>query len=258
MASTPTSCDSTMMLPRRSPSTASTAVSSSGGGCTMSATTPRMPDCAPGAFALAPLLHDGADALLKALVAILDLDQRPQARAAPVRLLAQGLELHLAAARGGAQLRAGAPPRCAAAPPPRRAAPAASPGWCAAPRPPPTAPRCARPTPTSSVAMAAIRPREILAPRRRRRPLGLVARDARLPLRDLGQARVQLAPRLRQRRAQRLVLLLLGLELGAARRRLARRTAPTWPSSSSMVDGVGGDARRQLVDLLPRRRRRAP
>ena len=49
IASTPASCESTMTLPRRSPSTASTAVSSSGGGCTMSATTALIPSPPPAA-----------------------------------------------------------------------------------------------------------------------------------------------------------------------------------------------------------------
>ena len=105
MASTPTSCDSTMMLPRRSPRTASSAVSSSGGGWTMSATRPRTPAgfqlgaaravSSPGR-ALAHPLHDGPHAALEALVAILNLGERLQARAASVRFLAQGFELDLA------------------------------------------------------------------------------------------------------------------------------------------------------------------
>ncbi len=47
IASIPASCDSTITFPSRSPSTASTAVSSSGGGRMMSATSPSTPRAPP-------------------------------------------------------------------------------------------------------------------------------------------------------------------------------------------------------------------
>ena len=76
-------------------------------------------------FPLAVLLHDGAHALLEALVAVLNLDQRSQARAAAVRLLAQRLELHLAARHLGPQVAQARLLLLAAAPPSRPAARAA-------------------------------------------------------------------------------------------------------------------------------------
>jgi hypothetical protein len=59
---------------------------------------------------------------------------------------------------------------------------------------------------------------------------------------------------LRQRRAQRLVLPLLGLELGAAHRRLVVERHDL-ALEIFYGDGVRCDARGQLVDLLARRRR---
>ena len=124
MASTPTSCDSTMMFPRRSPEHRLDGRLELGRGLhdvghqapdgALGGPGPHLADPIlsrdrrpgrrirpdrrrPSPAAGSVLLHDGPDAALKALVAGLDLAQRLEPRATAVRLLAQGVELDLPA-----------------------------------------------------------------------------------------------------------------------------------------------------------------
>ena len=141
----------------------------------MSATTPLMPSL-PRPFAV--LLHDRANALLETLVALLDLRQRRQPRPPAVRLLAQRLELQLAAAELGAQRRPAAPRLRSRARAPRRpssrgrrspSAGAVSSSTSAASR---------SPAAVSSPVSAREPRRQIVAPLQRARPLRLAPGDA--------------------------------------------------------------------------------